>query len=119
MSKCQGIKAIDKTSIHRITSGQVVVDLQTAVKELLENSIDAGSTNVGEIYVFVTRNMRPKRSMIEIRFKNYGLASIEVIDNGSGIPEDDYDSIGAFSTRKKRVSLSNSTQSPQAPHIQA
>ncbi|KAJ7860251.1 hypothetical protein B0H14DRAFT_3446203 [Mycena olivaceomarginata] len=28
------IKPIDKTSIHRITSGQVVIDLQTAVKEL-------------------------------------------------------------------------------------
>jgi len=46
MSK--SIKAIDKTSVHRITSGQVVIDLQTAVKELLENSIDAGATSVGE-----------------------------------------------------------------------
>jgi len=44
------IKAIDKTSIHRITSGQVVIDLQTAVKELLENSVDAGATNVGELF---------------------------------------------------------------------
>jgi hypothetical protein len=33
---------------HRITSGQVVIDLQTAVKELVENSIDAGATNVGK-----------------------------------------------------------------------
>jgi hypothetical protein len=41
------IKAIDKTSIHRITSGQVVIDLQTAVKELVENSLDAGATNLG------------------------------------------------------------------------
>jgi len=32
----QGIKAIDRTSIHRVTSGQVVIDLQTAVKELVE-----------------------------------------------------------------------------------
>ncbi|KIM43925.1 hypothetical protein M413DRAFT_371356 [Hebeloma cylindrosporum] len=69
------IKAIDKSSIHRITSGQVVVDLQTAVKELLENSVDAGATNV------------------EVRFKNFGLTSIEVVDNGSGIPENDHDSI--------------------------
>lgn len=41
------IRAIDKTSIHRITSGQVVIDLQTAVKELLENSLDAGATTIG------------------------------------------------------------------------
>lgn len=45
MSK--SIKAIDKASIHRITSGQVVIDLQNAVKELLENSLDAGATNIG------------------------------------------------------------------------
>ncbi|RDB21677.1 Mismatch repair endonuclease PMS2 [Hypsizygus marmoreus] len=69
------IKAIDRTSIHRITSGQVVVDLQTAVKELVENSLDAGATN------------------IEVRFKQYGLKSIEVIDNGCGIAEQDHDSI--------------------------
>ena len=41
------IKAIDTSSIHRITSGQVVIDPQTAVKELLENSLDAGATNIG------------------------------------------------------------------------
>lgn len=41
------IKAIDSHSVHRITSGQVVIDLQTAVKELVENSLDAGATNIG------------------------------------------------------------------------
>ncbi|CAA7264531.1 unnamed protein product [Cyclocybe aegerita] len=75
MSKTQGIKAIDRASVHRITSGQVVIDLQTAVKELLENSIDAGAANV------------------EVRFKQYGLKSVEVVDDGSGISEEDYDSI--------------------------
>jgi hypothetical protein len=42
------IKPIDKTSIHRITSGQVVIDIQTAVKELIENSLDAGATSIGK-----------------------------------------------------------------------
>jgi len=70
------IKAIDTGSIHRITSGQVVIDLQAAVKELLENSFDAGATSV------------------EVRFKEYGVSSIEVVDNGSGIAEDSYDLIG-------------------------
>ncbi len=41
------IKPIDSQSVHRITSGQVVVDLQTAAKELVENSLDAGATNIG------------------------------------------------------------------------
>ncbi|CAK5277928.1 unnamed protein product, partial [Mycena citricolor] len=69
------IKAIDKTSVHRITSGQVVIDLQTAIKELVENSLDAGATN------------------LEVRFKQYGVASIEVIDNGCGISQDDYEGV--------------------------
>lgn len=31
------IKPIDKAAVHRICSGQVVLDLATAVKELVEN----------------------------------------------------------------------------------
>ena len=46
------IKQIDQNSVHRITSGQVVIDLQTAVKELVENSLDAGASNIGEYFVF-------------------------------------------------------------------
>ncbi|KAL1748229.1 histidine kinase-like ATPase [Schizophyllum fasciatum] len=69
------IKAIDRASVHRITSGQVVIDLQTAVKELLENSLDAGATS------------------IEVRFRNHGLKSIEVVDNGLGIAEKDFEGI--------------------------
>ncbi len=42
-----GIKALDAGSVRKISSGQVVVDLQTAVKELVENSLDAGATNIG------------------------------------------------------------------------
>lgn len=40
------IQAIDRESIKRICSGQVVVDLATAVKEMVENSLDSGATSV-------------------------------------------------------------------------
>lgn len=69
------IRAIDAHTVHRITSGQVVIDLQSAVKELVENSLDAGAT------------------AIEVRFQNYGLKSIEVVDNGVGIAPRDYEGI--------------------------
>jgi DNA mismatch repair protein PMS2 len=49
IASTSAIRAIDGLSIHKITSGQVVVDLQTAVKELVENSLDAGTTNIGSL----------------------------------------------------------------------
>jgi DNA mismatch repair protein PMS2 len=60
----KNIEKIDAVSIHRICSGQVILDLATAVKELVENAVDAGATTV------------------EIRLANYGADLIEVIDNG-------------------------------------
>ncbi|KAJ8106948.1 hypothetical protein OPT61_g9201 [Boeremia exigua] len=69
------IKPIEGRSVHQIQSGQVIVDLQSVCKELVENSIDAGATS------------------IEVRFKNNGLDAIEVQDNGGGIAPADYDTI--------------------------
>ncbi|KAF2279193.1 DNA mismatch repair protein MutL [Westerdykella ornata] len=67
------IKPIEGRSIHQIQSGQVIVDLNSVAKELVENALDAGAT------------------AIEVRFKNNGLDSIEVQDNGSGIAPEDFD----------------------------
>ncbi|CAI5492775.1 unnamed protein product [Closterium sp. Naga37s-1] len=61
------IRAIDKAAIHRICSGQVVLDVAGAVKELVENSLDAGATSV------------------EVRLKDFGAELIEVADNGCGV----------------------------------
>ncbi|KAI9830938.1 MAG: hypothetical protein M1819_005321 [Sarea resinae] len=69
------IKAIEGRSVHQIQSGQVIVDLSSVVKELVENSLDAGATS------------------IEVRFKNHGLESIEVQDNGGGIAPENYQSL--------------------------
>ena len=70
------IKAIEGRSIHQIQSGQVIVDLTSVVKELVENSLDAGATS------------------IDVRFKSQGLDAIEVQDNGSGISKNDYETLG-------------------------
>jgi DNA mismatch repair protein PMS2 len=89
------IRAIDNSSIHRITSGQVVIDLQTAVKELVENSLDAGATNIGHHFSLTLLECTLILDFAtEVKFKEYGLKSVEVVDNGSGIAEEDYDSIG-------------------------
>lgn len=47
------IQAIDKGSVHRICSGQVVLTIATAVKELVENSIDAGASTVGNTVLLI------------------------------------------------------------------
>ncbi|KAJ9154898.1 Mismatch repair endonuclease PMS2 [Pleurostoma richardsiae] len=75
MAASATIKAIEASSIHQIQSGQVIVDLCSVAKELVENSLDAGATS------------------IEVRFKNQGLDSIEVLDNGFGISPQNYESL--------------------------
>ena len=61
------IRPLPAPSIHQISSGQVIPSLHSAVKELLENALDAGA------------------SSIEIRLADWGTTSIEVVDNGSGV----------------------------------
>lgn len=41
------IKPIEGRSVHQIQSGQVIVDLISVCKELVENSVDAGATAIG------------------------------------------------------------------------
>ncbi len=69
------IRAIDRSSVQKICSGQVVVDLATAVKEMVENALDSGATSV------------------EVKLKDMGASYIEVSDNGSGIDPSNYDGI--------------------------
>ncbi|XP_057681842.1 mismatch repair endonuclease PMS2 [Corythoichthys intestinalis] len=69
------IRAIDKHSVHQICSGQVVLTLATAVKELVENSIDAGATN------------------IDVKLKEHGIELVEVSDNGKGVEEANFEGL--------------------------
>ncbi|NXG71546.1 PMS2 endonuclease, partial [Baryphthengus martii] len=71
----KAIKPIDRKSVHRICSGQVVLNLGTAVKELVENSLDAGATN------------------IDIKLKDHGAELIEVSDNGGGVEEENFEGL--------------------------
>ncbi|PWY98544.1 DNA mismatch repair protein MutL [Testicularia cyperi] len=83
------IRPIASADVHRITSGQVVLDLQTAVKELVENALDAGATNIA------------------IHFRDYGADSFEVVDNGSGIDPSNYQTVALKHYTSKLSSFSD------------
>lgn len=56
---------------NKIAAGEVVNRPESAVKELMENSIDAGATDISLI------------------IKDAGKALIQIVDNGSGMTEED------------------------------
>ncbi|MEC8788954.1 MAG: ATP-binding protein, partial [Candidatus Thermoplasmatota archaeon] len=71
MSNPSRIKQLDDRTIGHIAAGEVVERPAQVVKELVENSIDAGSDN------------------ITIEVERGGFDLIRISDNGSGIHEDD------------------------------
>lgn len=66
------IKPIDSDSIQHIAAGQKICDIETVVRELVENAIDANAKNV------------------EVRLTRFGEDCIEVDDDGCGIEEEDF-----------------------------
>lgn len=63
-------------SINRICSSQAVANLSGALKELIENSIDAGAT------------------LIDIKAVEWGIDALICLDNGSGISAENHQKIG-------------------------
>lgn len=69
------INVLDSSIYNKISAGEVVEKPASVVKELVENSIDSGATE------------------IIVSIKEGGVSFIEVSDNGSGIEKDQFDKV--------------------------
>lgn len=61
------MKQLPAATVRLLCSSQTIASVASVVKELVENSLDAGATSV------------------DVRLENYGFDKIEVRDNGEGI----------------------------------
>ena len=99
----QRIRPVSENVVHRISSGQVVVNLATAVKELIENALDAGAKNIevsrfileGRERMLALSNTQVRTEVLtaQVKLKEYGTELIEVADDGTGVSKADLASL--------------------------
>ncbi|KNE70899.1 DNA mismatch repair protein MutL [Allomyces macrogynus ATCC 38327] len=69
------VSRLPAATIRRLGAGQVITGVESVVKELVENALDAGAT------------------AISVHLVKHGAQSLTVTDNGSGIAPADFDQI--------------------------
>ncbi|CAI8492582.1 unnamed protein product [Hanseniaspora opuntiae] len=90
------IRQLDRDTVNKIAAGEIIISPINCIKELIENSIDAGATK------------------IDLFIQNNGFKMIKIQDNGIGIEKSNFSASGIItnlsycneSTQFKKTSIS-------------